>query len=203
MRNHQDLHFQVYGDADWKPKFHYALHIPDQILRDGRVYDCFVVERSHQLPKLLAAAVKQTGSFEKNIIGRSLLVHLRNLEDWDERGGLRGASHPFPELGIALGRDDVLLARSAATRDLLLGSEDLVQIDDHVFLFTAAVSSGNDLGILGHLCTLAHRRSSSAGIYERQTYLSFEWIHDRRVRRAHAWSTLDSGQILALWPDLR
>ena len=60
-----------------------------------------------QVTKLLAASIKHTCSFEKSIIARSLLVRLRELESFDERCGLRGRRQAYPELGAALGEDDL------------------------------------------------------------------------------------------------
>ena len=54
----EQQHSRIYGNDEWKPKMHYAMHLPHQLLRDKIVLDCFVVERSHQLPKLLAASVQ-------------------------------------------------------------------------------------------------------------------------------------------------
>ena len=58
IQNHLQQHSRTYGTDEWKPKMHYAMHLPHQLLRDMIVLDCFVVERSHQLPKLLAASVQ-------------------------------------------------------------------------------------------------------------------------------------------------
>ena len=98
--NHLQQHKRVYGEDDWKPKLHYSLHIPQQVLRDNMLFDCFVVERSHQVPKLLAADVKKTETFEKTVIARSLLVRVGDLKEFDERPCLKGKVIPFPEFGL-------------------------------------------------------------------------------------------------------
>ncbi len=202
VRAHLEKHTQAYGDEEFKPKMHYALHIPEQIDRDGRLYDCFVVERSHQLPKLLASSVKFTGSFERSVVARSLLVRLRDLEDWDERAGLRGRQQACPELAVEAGMGDVQVALQGALCGMVFAAGDLMLTTDH-FLFVAAVlQGGSTLGVLGHVCNVVRRHSASAVALRRQRDLSLLWLGGQRVRRAHAWSFLASGEVLALVPDL-
>ena len=35
IRAHLEKHMETYGDADWRPKLHYALHIPEQVSAGG------------------------------------------------------------------------------------------------------------------------------------------------------------------------
>ena len=80
---------EAYGADRVRPKMHYALHVPAQAARWGRVIDCFVGERKHRLykseygPRLCAV---------KNI-ARSALLHqlqaeianVSDLETWTGR----------------------------------------------------------------------------------------------------------------------
>ena len=202
VKHHLDLHKSCYGEKEWKPKMHYALHIPSQILRDNMLFDCFVVERSHQVPKLIATAIQHTASFEKSVIARALLARLRELAVFDERSGLRGRQDDFPEMGNELGRQDVRCASQAAVSGFQIHSGDMLFVGNHVISMKLAIASGDDLGVLGHACDLATRRSSTAAEYSVQAGLSFMWLGNHRIRRAHVWTTLASGHILVLAPDL-
>ena len=204
VRSHLQQHMLVYGDQDWKPKMHYALHIPEQIQRDNMLYDCFVVERSHQLPKLIATSIDHTKSLDKSVIGRALLVRLRDLETFDERSGLRGHRLQFPELGAAVGREKLEVAAQAMVSGSLLCRGDLLFVGKHCMSLTAVAQAEGDIefGLLGHACDLVRSCSPSTGIWRMQIAPSFLWLDQLRVRRAHAWTQNSDGDILALMPDL-
>lgn len=195
MQSYLEAHKAAYGSAEWKPKFHYGLHIPEQIDRDQRLYDCFVVERSHQLPKFVATAVKNTGSFEKSVIARAFLHRLQALADWDERPGLRGKKAFFEELGITL-------ASAGYLSGMTLNAGDLVLAMGYVISLTAVAEQNAQFGLLGYTCELVHRSSSSCATYKLSSSLSFLWLEDR-VRRAHCWSASASGELEVLLPDLQ
>ena len=202
VRTALDQHKLAYGSDDWRPKQHYALHIPQQIVRDGMLYDCFVVERSHQLPKLVAEAVNFTGSFEKSVIGRALLHRLQALDAWDEREGLRSEKRSCPDLAAELGVDEVTLASSGQISGMLHNIGDLLLISDTMISMVAIMQPVDDFGILGSACDLVQRISPSCSLRNLQVGLSFMWLGDMRVRRAHAWSKQESGEVLVLVPDL-
>ena len=62
------LHVAAYG-CDWvKPKHHYMIHMPRQVEEDGVWLDCFVHERKHQVIKEAASHIKNTTSYEKNVL---------------------------------------------------------------------------------------------------------------------------------------
>ena len=202
VQTHLQKHKLEYGEENWRPKLHYGLHIPEQVRRDGRLYDCFVVERSHQLPRLLAGAVKKTSSFERSVIARSLLVRLRDLETWSPKNGLQGSAQEFPELALQLGLPDLQISASAVFCGMQHGANDFVLVGDHVLSFVAAVRGGERLGVLGHVCNLALRHSRTAAEWQVQKQLSLLWVDDQRVRCPAAWNFLSSGNVLLLLPDL-
>ena len=202
VRCHLEQHQRTYGDEQWKPKMHYALHIPQQIERDGLLWDCFVVERSHQLPKLVASGIQNTGTFEKSVIARSLLTRLRELEVFDERPGLRGRQEPWPELQVLLQKDEVMVAARAQYRGLLLSPGDMLFVDGHVIALKAMISADGNLALVGNACNLVSRSSPSASVYSIADGLACYWLGGTRVRRAHMWSELADGNILTLVPHL-
>ena len=195
-------HRAVYGDQDWRPKFHYALHIPEQLRRDARLYDCFVVERSHQLPKDLAASVKNTGNFEKSVIARSLLVRLRRLEEWVVKSALQGPTKEFPELARLTGEPELRMASKCVLSGFVFAAGDIMLCDDYAIAFEAAVQGAGRLGVLGRLLDIVARPSATTAECELQGGLSLLWTSDLRARRPHAWTSLASGRTLLLLPDL-
>ena len=202
IRNHLCSHRAVYGDQDWRPKFHYALHIPEQLRRDARLYDCFVVERSHQLPKDLAAAVKNTGGFERSVIARSLLVRLRRLEELPARSALQGPTQAFPELARLTGEPALRIASKCVLSGLVFAAGDIVLCDDFAIEFEAAVEGAGRLGVLGRLLVIVARPSATTAECKSEGGQSLLWTSDLRVRRPHAWTSLASGRTLLLLADL-
>ena len=59
-----ELHKAAYGVRFIKPKHHWQMDVPPQIVRDGVVLDAFVVERGHLAVKAIAEHVRNTTTFE-------------------------------------------------------------------------------------------------------------------------------------------
>ena len=70
IENHLQQHSRTYGTDEWKPKMHYAMHLPHQLLRDEMALDCFVVARAHQLPKLIAAYGQPFGRRKRGVVAK-------------------------------------------------------------------------------------------------------------------------------------
>ena len=65
----------AHGHAFIRPKHHYGGHIAEQFLRDGEIYDCFIVERLHRRSKLHARLLTSDVSFERSLVSRILTTH--------------------------------------------------------------------------------------------------------------------------------
>ena len=200
---HLQKHLEVYGDTEFKPKGNFALHFAEQIQRDNMIYDCFVVERSHQLPKLVATAVENTRSFEKSVVARALLSRLRSLDSFDERDCLTTPQQACAALGHALGRDDVQISKGARVKGMLISPTDFLCVGDHSISLRAAISADGDIGLIGHRGQLVREESSSSKVFRMEAGLSCIWLGELRVRRAHAWCELGPTEVLVLLPDLR
>ena len=194
MQSYLDAHKTAYGTESWKPKFHFGLHVPEQIERDRRLYDCFVVERSHQLPKFVAQAVKNTEGFEKSVLARALLHRLQALQAWNERPGLRGNTQFSNELNVTLAANAYVSGMNVSAGDLLFAM-------GYMMSLAAVVERNGDFGLLGYTCDVVRRSTSSCAIYRMNSSLSLLWLEDR-VRRAHGWSTDAAGELVVLLPDL-
>ena len=80
IAEHLEKHKSLYGNVHVVPKHHFAIHLPEQVARDGVLTDCFVVERSHLLPRSVANNIDNTMVFNKCAIQRMLLVRMASLE---------------------------------------------------------------------------------------------------------------------------
>ena len=75
---HLTLHKEAYGDDHWVPKFHYTLHLPEQ-LEDWRILIfCLTHERKHkEVKRYLDVRQNTSASFEKNVIQD--VLHMQKL----------------------------------------------------------------------------------------------------------------------------
>ena len=81
---HFKLHKAAYGDAHWVPKFHYALHLPGQLVCWGLLILCFTHERKHkEIKRYLQGRQNTSATFEKNILQD--VLHLQALALQEEQ----------------------------------------------------------------------------------------------------------------------
>jgi hypothetical protein len=59
------------GSEHIKPKHHWALDVPDQLVRDGVLVDAFIIERRHLFIKHAAEPVDNTSNYEESVIAAS------------------------------------------------------------------------------------------------------------------------------------
>ena len=198
---HLQKHRSVYGTADVLPKHHFTMHFPQQVARDGVLTDCFVVERSHLLPKNIADAIDNSTNYEKSAIQRLLLARMVSLESF-ERGGLTGKDVVIcPHFSRALGADAVLAA-GGYFDGIHIQRGDVLQVDGYTFSLSAVCKSGERYFFVGLLFDLLRSLTSSSSVWCRQDGLHvLEWS-GQRLRRSHAWSQRADGTWLTLHPAL-
>jgi len=190
----------TYGVEHWRPKHHYAMHLGEQVAQFGTLLDCFVVERSHQLPKLMSVLVDCTRPFERSVIARTVLASLRGLKDFDERDRLTGKASDCPQLAATIGCASVTVASSGSSGGVAIASGDIAFADG---CCVQAIGVGNcDLGmfVLGHHLELITRKSPSSTVRRLKPGLYLMWVSGMRVHAAHAWSKQSSGDLLVLEP---
>lgn len=68
LSRHLELHKAAYGDQYIRPKHHWMLDVPDQVIKDGMVLDAFVLERHHSLVKAVADHIDNTVNFERKVL---------------------------------------------------------------------------------------------------------------------------------------
>ena len=185
------------------PKHHFAIHLPEQVAIYGALTDCFVVERSHLLPRSVANDIDNTITFETSTIQRVLLARMASLESFDERPGLTDKNAAIcPELAAALGADAVLAAEGDFD-GIEIRSDDVLLVDGHTLSLSAVCKSGDRYLFLGHVFAVVRSLSSSSGVWRKEDGLHMlEWS-GQRVRRCQAWSRRGDGTWLLLQPVLR
>jgi hypothetical protein len=110
LQRHMALHIAAYGGEGIRPKHHWNLDLPMQILRDGFVLDAFVIERSHLRVKRIADTVKNTLQFERSVLAGVLNATLNRPAD--------GWSHALMTSVCAVG-DGVFAAKKMHIYGLL------------------------------------------------------------------------------------
>lgn len=203
IRTHLEAHRRAFGGEAWKPKMHYALHLPTQIARDRMVLDCFAVERAHLLPKAVSEAIHNTSSFEKSVIARTVGSRLRSLRDADDFEEVRLLEErPASSLaGVLRGRAPYLAAE-ADFCGLFLSAGDFVFLDGLAMVLSGIGRDDEGFFLLGQLATESRRHSRAAAEWRIEQESSLAFVAGKRVRRAHAWCTQASGLLLVLQPDL-
>jgi hypothetical protein len=77
---HLRLHQVAYGETLWRPKHHFAVHLPGMLSKHGTLISSFVMERKHRVLKRMANPRHNTTSFAKGLLEDVTLQHLYDLE---------------------------------------------------------------------------------------------------------------------------
>jgi hypothetical protein len=81
LQNHMTLFLAAYGAEGIRPKHHWNMDLPDQILRDQCVLDTFIIERSHLKVKRIGDCVKNLRRFERSVLSGVLNYDLRRAKE--------------------------------------------------------------------------------------------------------------------------
>ena len=137
LREHGEAFFAAYGEDAAKPKFHFAMHITSQVLRDGMLLDTWACERKHSILKSAALHIDNTLRFERSVLARALNLHLEGLvsgclRDWVPR------AEPCPELATTIGARSCAVAREMRFMGLRWGQGDVFFLNDVVYELVCA-----------------------------------------------------------------
>lgn len=117
----------VYGTSRVKPKHHMLLHMFEQLLMDGLMLDCFILEHMHLLIKAYADMVANTIAFEKSITIRAVAERCRQLKAKVSGTRLQGSQVPSPEVSA------ILQHQVAVGRHLSMASGQELHVEDVIF----------------------------------------------------------------------
>ena len=141
------------GEAIYVPKDHNAKHIPPQIKRDGgHLIDAFVTERYHSQVKTIARTVVVTQSFEKSVMGRAVMNHLRLLNAPNMFQDSLIEPRPALDLAAAEGAVHAEVASSVRWRGTLLHRGDLVRLDGVPHFIEGCCSLDDALCLTARVC---------------------------------------------------
>jgi hypothetical protein len=139
---------KAYPEADVRPKSHYVLHVPSQIVRDGVLLDAFVGERKHGGLKRQSDCVKNTGHFEHTVLSRAVSAQISWLED--PANLVDGLIHPSDAPVLAtLERCSTAALSSAMTWNgtrICMG--DCLLFNDIVHILEACAALDGDLAVV-------------------------------------------------------
>ena len=121
FKTHMGKHLAAYGTDVLRPKHHWAIDLPEQILLCDRVLDMFIIERIHLRIKRVAEHCKNTTRWEYSVLSASLLRQqeiLKEIEDFS--GGLEGRKAPWPNSqGIMVGDRISYLSNHISNGDIV------------------------------------------------------------------------------------
>lgn len=146
------------GESVYVSKDHAAKHIPSQIKRDGgHLLDTFVGERYHSQMKAVATSVKVTKAFEKSLIGRAIMNHLRLLNAPSMFRDSLVEGKPSDRLPHVDGVTQVLISKSMRWHGTMLWERDIVRLDGAPCVVQSCANLDGELALLVHPCRfLAH-----------------------------------------------
>lgn len=168
----------AYGEPDSqapKPKQHYALHIGEQLESDGRILDCFVLERKHLEPKAYAENSKSLRGFDAYVLLTSTNDQLAHLQDPScfATTCLEGKIVSSPTMASILGVPSAEVAEGARYRGMRVASGDYAILSNGAVAyveFAARVAHGLSAAIFVAVspCEFVHKLSPSATVWQRQ-----------------------------------
>ena len=78
---HLEAHKIAYGTLLWTPKFHYALHLADQMFRHGLLIACFMLERKHKIFKRWCTQSVSKKNWERTVLEEVTFHHMESLHE--------------------------------------------------------------------------------------------------------------------------
>lgn len=191
LQLHMEAHQRVHGKGYLKPKHHWLLDVPPQILADGCVLDAFVIERMHLRVKAVAQHVKNTSVYERSVLCSLLTSTLRDHEQPFGKARLVGRTAVLP--GHA---PTVWVADRMEVFDYELAVDDVVFRLGAPATIVACLQQEDDMLVLVRLLSLA----------DTVTHHCRCWVHSEveelwdagEAVHALAWRTKSDGQLLVV-----
>jgi hypothetical protein len=90
------LHQIAYGSVYIKPKHHWMMDIPAQLVRDQCVLDAFIIERTHLVVKGIADHIDNTRCFEQSLLSGICTQAFEYAAVAEAGDGLVGRCAPLP-----------------------------------------------------------------------------------------------------------
>ena len=122
-----DAHRAAYGARFLRPKRHWLMDIPAQIVRDRCSIDAFVVERQHLMVKHVADHIDNTTTFERSVMGSVCSVVFSG--DGFPNDGLQGRTAMWPGMpGVRVGDKMLTFGLTVCTDDFVTRGGDVGKV---------------------------------------------------------------------------
>jgi hypothetical protein len=158
LEAHMQLHQNAYGTDHIKPKHHWMMDIPRQLVRDRCVLDAFVIERTHQVVKGIATHVDNTHLFERSVLsGVTTLAFQASDDKLAVVDGLMGRTMGLPGCPGALASKQLRIFGTEIAMDDVVSQGEAVGI-----VFACALEVGELLLLVDVMRPLRQNLSHSS-----------------------------------------
>ena len=200
VRKYLDVRLAVYGKKGVKPKHHKLSHLWKQLLEDGFLMDCFILEHMHCMIKPLMEALRRTLRFEETAIRRAVQARVHQLAKTKIERRLIGDQTPSPQLSAVLKHPTSVGLLLLMPGGQQLHTEDIIFLGDDLsrcFLIKACYMSAVPGLVLEELL-LVEVVTSSCSRWQRTSKCRLLNLScDVFVQHAQFWS-IDAGVIEVL-----
>jgi hypothetical protein len=178
------LHQIAYGSVYIKPKHHWMMDIPAQLVRDQCVIDAFIIERTHLVVKGIADNVRNTSCFEQSVLSGVTTKAFESAAVAEAGDGLLGRCAPLP------GFPGVHVADKLSVFNTQVSVDDIILRGAAAGIVVACAQEGGQLLVVVDLLVQAGIRSSHTAVFQ------LAGKHD-------VWSVYDIGHCLGWYgqPD--
>jgi len=172
---------KAYGRDAVRFKHHMVLHLPEQILRNGLMLNCWCCERKNKSTKSAITQQKTPCYIQTTGLSRMLADQLRRLEDPGWSSMLTPPVNAFPELAASLGHAEVDISGAMRFQGTSLRSGEFAFMDYERTNLIQVVAcwrsrDANSPGCFGLLVRCCQHVSCSA------TGTSSTWQADQEVK---------------------
>jgi len=178
------LHQIAYGSVYIKPKHHWMMDIPAQLVRDQCVLDAFIIERTHLLVKGIADHIDNTRCFERSVLSGVTTRAFEYAAVAEAGDGLVGRCAPLP------GFPGVHVADKLSVFNFEVSVDDIILRGTNAGVVVACALEGGRLLVVVDLLVQTVIRSSHTTVF-------------RLAGQHEVWSASDVGHCLGWYgqPD--
>ena len=154
------LHQIAYGSVYIKPKHHWMMDIPAQLVRDQCVLDAFKIERTHLLVKGIADHVRNTSCFERSVLAGVTTKAFEHAAVAEAGDGLVGRCAPLP------GFPDVHVADKLSVFNIEMSVDDIIIRGRDAGVVVACALEGGRLLMVVDVLVQTGIRSSHTAVFQ-------------------------------------
>jgi hypothetical protein len=154
------LHQIAYGSVYIKPKHHWMMDIPAQLVRDQCVLDAFIIERTHLLVKGIADHVRNTSCFERSVLSGVTTMAFEHAAVAEAGDGLVGRCAPLP------GFPDVHVADKLSVFSIEISFDDIIIRGTDAGVVVACALEGGRLLMVVDVLVQTGIRSSHTAVFQ-------------------------------------